>query len=338
MDGSRASFFFILLMQSTFSLRPQLALWCGGCIVAMRAGMLFWFIGQPEVTTNVDLPEQTVELLLTARQDPNFLFLGFWISEILVVLIVSAGLAVVVNRSRHLVASRAMAERTRASLARYFSPNVVDHLGRADDVLGEAREQDVAVLFADIMGFTKLCENAPPDRAIALLRDYHNRLGKAVFDNDGTLDKYLGDGFMATFGTPNPGPSDATNALKCAMDMIAALAQWNVERETAGAAPVHVGIGVHFGPVIAGDIGNERRLEYSVIGDTVNIASRLEQLTRTLDTALVVSDSVMQAIGLEGDDSGKLLRYFSHAGEHSIRGRDAPVAIWTLNRTESARP
>jgi len=338
MNGSRFAYFFVLLMQATFSLRPQLVLWCGLCIAAARTGMLLWFVNIPGVYTNHDLPEHTTEAVLTAYQNPNFIFLGFWATEVIVTLVVAAGLAVVVKRSRRLVESRSIAERTRASLARYFSPNVVDHLSGSKDLLSGVREQEVAVLFADIMGFTKLCENASPDNVIALLRDYHNRLGQAVFDNGGTLDKYIGDGLMATFGTPEPSPRDARNALRCGIDMISALAKWNAERTLAGAAPVRVGIGLHYGKVIAGDIGNERRLEYSVIGDIVNVASRLEHLTRILDTALVVSDTLVQAINGESDDAGALMQHLSKAGTQEIRGRESEVAVWTFKMAEPSLP
>lgn len=332
MEGGRASFFYIFLMQSAFSLRPQLVLWCGFCIVAARTSMLLWFLSQPGVSTNIDLPEQNIEAFLAARPDPNFVFIGFWTSEVIVTMILAAGFAVVVNRSRRLVESRLLAERTRASLARYFSPNVVDYLSGPKQLIGEVREQEVAVLFADIMGFTKMCENSSPDTVVALLRNYHDRLGQAVFDNNGTLDKYIGDGLMATFGTPEPGPHDARNSLQCALDMIAALTTWNAERSAAGEVPVRVGIGLHYGSVIAGDIGNERRLEYSVIGDTVNIASRLEQLTRTLDTPLVVSDSLIKAMNSNGDeDNGVLLDNLFERGVIDIRGRESGVAVWSFS-------
>ena len=126
---------------------------------------------------------------------------------------------------------------------------------------------------------------------------------------------------MATFGTPDQGPHDARNALKCALDMLAALESWNAERAAAGAPTVRVGIGLHYGSVIAGDIGNERRLEYSVIGDTVNIASRLESLTRGLTSPLVVSDDLVKAIAMQDDDSTSLLQNLSKAGVESVRGR-----------------
>lgn len=332
MESSRFTYFFVFLMQSAFSFRPRLVLWCGACVVAARTGMLLWFTSWPGVYTNISLPEHTVEAYLEAYKDPNFVFLGFWATEIIVTLIVTAGLAVVVRRSRDLVESRSFAERRRAGLARYFSPNVVDHLSGSKNMLEGVREQNVAVLFADIMGFTKMCERESAEAVIGFLRDYHNRLGQAVFENEGTLDKYIGDGLMATFGTPQPGPRDASNALQCAVDMITALATWNQERAAAGAPPVRIGIGLHYGPVIAGDIGNERRLEYSVIGDSVNIASRLEHLTRTLNTPLVVSDSLVRAIASDDDAGQALVGTLSHGGVQDVRGRDSGVAVWTLEQ------
>ncbi len=336
MESSRFGYFYIFLMQAAFSLRPRLVLWCGMCIVAARTAMLLWFAGRPGATSKFDLPEQTSEAILEAYSNPSFIYLGFWTNEMMAAIIVTVGLAFVVRRSRKLVEDRTAVERTRTSLARYFSPNVVDHLSATDSGLGQVREQHVAVLFADIIGFTGLCERESPETVIALLRDYHARLGQAVFDNGGTLDKYIGDGLMATFGTPETGPDDARNALQSAMDMLGALDVWNAERRARGDKPVRVGIGLHFGPVIAGDIGNERRLEYSVIGDTVNIASRLEQLTRDLNTAMVVSDRLIGELEKSsGDDSG-LLKHLSKAGSQTIRGRETAVEIWILDAAAAA--
>ena len=120
MNGSQFTYFFVLLMQASFSLLPSLVLWCGICIAVSRACMLAWFVSQPGVYTNFALPERTVEAFIQARADPNFIYLGFVIAEILVVLIVATGLAFVVKRSRQLVESRSLAERSRASLARIF--------------------------------------------------------------------------------------------------------------------------------------------------------------------------------------------------------------------------
>jgi len=330
MDTSRFLYFFMFLMQATFSFRPLLVLWCGFCIVIARSGMWLWHLNQPGAFSNLDLKEQSVERWLESGSDLNFLFLGFAASELIVVILVSSGLAVVVGRSRRLVRNRLSAERRRASLARYFSPNVADRLDQSASELSTAKQQDVAVLFADIVGFTKLCEQASPQDVVELLRDYHDRLGNAVFANYGTLDKYIGDGLMATFGTPDSSPQDASNALNCAFDMMDALEKWNVERQVAGHAPVKVGIGLHWGPVVVGDIGNERRLEYGVIGDTVNTASRLEHLTRPLEATLVVSDELMQKVDAKLVRSEHYKGQLAKMGEQEIRGRTSSVSVWVI--------
>ena len=209
---------------------------------------------------------------------------------------------------------------------------MVDQLSSSDAGLAKGQQQNVAVLFADIMGFTKLCEKSTADEVIDLLRGYHDRLGKAVFDNSGTLDKYIGDGLMATFGTPATSPRDPINALKCAFEMIEALDDWNAERALSGENPVRVGIGLHWGAVVAGDIGNERRLEYSVIGDNVNVASRIEHLTRELKTQLVVSDDLVRAIK-QHDPSAKLNGLID-AGFQKIRGRASDVKVWIYSKKQ----
>lgn len=331
MDGSNFLYFFVILMQATFSLRPSLVVWCGVCMAAARSGMLIWFLNQPGVFTNLDLQNQSVEAFIAARADPNFLYLGFWATDVIVSLLVAFGLSVVVRRSRFLVVSRTIAERSRANLSRYFSPNVVDHLSSSEDALSGAHEQKVAVLFADIMGFTKMCENEAPEAVIQLLREYHNRLGQAVFANSGTLDKYIGDGLMASFGTPNRTPNDASNALQCAIDMLDSLAVWNSERRANGQEEIRIGIGLSYGAVIVGDIGNAARLEYSVIGDVVNVASRLEQLTRTLKSPLIVSDSLVAAIQTEGNADMPGISRLDGKQSVQVKGRSGPVQIWTLD-------
>lgn len=331
MHGSPYSFFFVFLMQSTFSFQPTLVLWSGFCMILSRTGMLLWTVAQPNVFTTLNPEVRSLQDQIISASDPNYVHLTYWGIEVIAGLLVAAGLAVVAIRSRQLVETHSIAERERSNLARYFSPNVVDQLSQSSELLRRVREQRVAVLFADIMGFTELCEKESPERVIALLRAYHNRLGQAVFDNGGTLDKYMGDGLMATFGTPQPTPNDACNALQCAADMITALEKWNEERERVGDSPIRVGIGVHYGPAIAGDIGNERRLEYSVIGDTVNIASRLEHLTRELETPLVVSTTLIDAISDDDVKGQALIRKLSEAGVQKIRGREHGVSVMTLN-------
>ena len=245
----------------------------------------------------------------------------------LVALVIAGMLAAVVARSRRLVREQARAERARANLARHFSPNVVDALASARRPLGPGRSQPVAVLFADIIGFTRLCAAMAPEEVMDLLRAFHRLTERAVFAHGGTLDKYIGDGMMATFGPPLPGERDATNALRCARAMLAALDGWNAERAARGEPPVRVGIGAHYGPAVLGDIGDERRLEFAVLGDTVNVASRLESLTRATGATIVASDALIAAAGATPGGAA-LVADFVPLPAQQLRGREEEIRVW----------
>jgi len=219
------------------------------------------------------------------------------------------------------------AERKRANLARYFSPNMVDGLMQSGGKLDEARTQRVTVLFADIWGYTTISSGLPPMQLMTLLRELLRMFEKAIFANGGTLDKFLGDGLMATFGTPKAGPRDAANALACACAMADAIARWNRKRRENGLTPMYLGIGLHHGDVVLGDIGSERRMEFAVIGDTVNVASRIQEMTRALNIAVLASDGVMEAARAEvGQDA---VKEFTDTGEHELRGRAGKIRLWS---------
>jgi len=225
---------------------------------------------------------------------------------------------------------RAAAERGRRNLSRYFSPNVVKLLAEQDEALGAVRRQEIAVLFVDIVGFTGMSEAMPPEAVVALLRDFHLRMTAAIFATGGTVEKYIGDAILAVFGVPDPSSDDAGNALDCALQMLAALESWNAERRAAGAAaPLAIGIGVNHGPAVLGDVGSAQAMSFTVIGDTVNTASRLQSLTRVLKTALVVGDPVVAAIHAGGSESAAaLLTELRDGGEQALRGRTAGLRVW----------
>ena len=140
---------------------------------------------------------------------------------------------------------------------------------------------------------------------------------------------------MATFGTPDAGPNDAANALAAARAMLADIATWNHERVRAGETAVRLSIGIHYGEVVLGDIGSERRLEFAVIGDVVNVASRLESLTRELGSPLVVSDALVAAVRAS-PTGAPTLAGLRRAEPHHLRGRDQPVAVWILEGAPKA--
>jgi PAS domain S-box-containing protein len=229
----------------------------------------------------------------------------------------------------------AVAERQRAQLTRHFSPNMVEELMQAGGRIGVARTQPMAVLFADLYDYTEMSAAMSGEQVIALLREFHAIVEDAVFNHSGTLDKYIGDGLMATFGTPSPGPLDATNAIAATRQMLREIARWNQQREAAGERRIRIGVGLHFGMATLGDVGTDQRFELTVVGDTINIASRIEQLSRLVRTAVVASDDIIQrAIAESGVEA---IESFRDLGEHRVRGRQALIRLWGLS-AESQRP
>jgi adenylate cyclase len=233
-------------------------------------------------------------------------------------------------RLRDIDRRRKAAERARGNLARYFSPHFAEMLAERDEPLGAVRRQNVAVLFADIVGFTRMAESMPPEAVVTLLRQFHDRMTAQIFACGGSVEKYIGDEIFAIFGVPEPGPDDAANALRCARLMLDALAAWNDAREAAGEPRLAIGIGLNYGPAVLGDVGSEQSLSFTVIGDTVNTASRLQGLTRTLETPLVAADAVIRAISaMPNGGAAPVLAHLRDQGEQAVRGRNGAVRIWT---------
>jgi adenylate cyclase len=208
-------------------------------------------------------------------------------------------------------------------------------LAAQDEPLGAVRRQTVAVLFLDIVGFTRMSETMEPEAVVTMLREFHERMTAQIFACGGTVEKYIGDEIFAVFGIPTVSENDAANALRCADMMLAALGRWNDEREARGEPRLAIGIGLNYGPAVLGDVGSEHSMSFTVIGDTVNTASRLQGLTRTLETPLVVADALVQAIDSQTNSSvTEALERLRDQGAHELRGRTAPVRIWTCNRAD----
>ncbi|MGD8809313.1 MAG: adenylate/guanylate cyclase domain-containing protein, partial [Gammaproteobacteria bacterium] len=140
-----------------------------------------------------------------------------------------------------------------------------------------------------------------------------------------------GDGLMATFGVPRRGPADATNAILCALAMRDSIKEWNAIRDQQGWQPIDIGIGIHYGPVVMGNIGSEERMEFAVIGDTVNVASRIEHLSRELETEIVLSDDVVAAAHTEVGTNHQIFDGFREAPEQHLRGRLTGMICWVYN-------
>src|SRR5947199_6797683 len=152
-----------------------------------------------------------------------------------------------IAKLREIERLRAAAERARNNLSRYFSPNIVEMLAAQDEPLGAVRRQTLAVLFVDIVGFTRTAENMPPEAVVTLLRQFHERMTAQIFACGGTVEKYIGDEIFAVFGVPTASGNDAANAQVCADMMLEALDRWNAARSRGGEMPIALGIGRDYG-------------------------------------------------------------------------------------------
>jgi adenylate cyclase len=200
----------------------------------------------------------------------------------------------------------------------HVSPQVVERLmvegtGAASDV------RRVAVMFVDFRSFTEGARSRSPQEVVDRLDGAFAVLVEILDRHGGIVNKFLGDGFLALFGAPFEAPEAAHNAVSAAREMLAAMEGINEAADWR----LRIGIGIHFGEVVAGNVGSPRRKEYTVIGDTVNFAARLEQLNKEFNSQLLVSAAVRDALGDEANDAVPL-------GEVAIRGYDRPMAVWQL--------
>ena len=296
--------YFVFILLSTLRLDFWLSLWTGAVAAVQLLVLAAWLLP-------IELFSEIPERALAYNLSRSFVLLACG----LIAGIVAGSLRRQFEAS---VAAAAARDRVTNLFGQHVSPAVVDRLlASLSDPPSEMRR--VCVLFLDIRGFTAMSRVRPADATVALLNDFFAEMIEIVDQHNGIINKFLGDGFLALFGAPLEDPKAALHALAAGRGMLAAVDAWNKARPDNA---LRVGIGIHIGEAVTGTVGSPQRKEYTVIGDTVNLAARLEQLTKETGARLLISSSVHEAT--TGTDGATDL------GPLAIRGYDEAVRVWRV--------
>jgi adenylate cyclase len=222
--------------------------------------------------------------------------------------------------------SREAERRVRQIFQKYVPADIVREALIIKDGGRLSAKLTATVLFSDIRGFTAISEKLPPEEVVGFLNDYLQRMVDTVFDEGGIVDKFIGDSVMAVFGAPVPKPDDAVRAVRAALRMIEEVARFNEQQRRKGGVEIDVGIGLHTGPLIAGNIGSDRKMEYTVVGDTVNVANRVESLNKKMKTNVLITQECYDATG----------RVFvvRELPRMKVKGRAEPLVVYEVLRDE----
>ena len=224
-----------------------------------------------------------------------------------------------------MAAGLAERERLRDLFGAYMTPAVAQSLLDAGEDAGKTEKRYVAIFFLDVRGFTAFSNQTSPDVVVSVLNRFFEGAVDAIARNQGTLNKYLGDGFLAIFGAPGRLDNPCAAAVEAALDIVQGLRGLNHLFAATGVPPMRIGIGIHAGEVVVGTIGSPKhKLEYTVIGDAVNVASRIEQLNKELGTEVLISDEVFSRLGEEHRALAPV------ALDQMVKGVAKPVRVYPL--------
>lgn len=295
---------FLFLAHAAVRYRPELIVY----------GTILFVAGWASIHAAID---GTLRLHWPSRSDATEL------TFLLILGLTAASLFLTTSRARKLLLEALSEARLRLSISRFVPSAVAEELAGSAPAPLAPRLQKAAVMFVDVRGFTTLAERMLPVETVGFLKDYRHRVSAAITVHEGTIDKFIGDGVMAVFGIPRPSRLDAANAVLAGLAVIEAIAHWNTERQHDGLPIVEIGAGAHYGDVVVGAIGDDNRLEYTVIGDAVNVAQRLERIAAETGEAFVASSDLLTAARREIS-----LGKWRELSVRSVRGRSKPVRLF----------
>jgi adenylate cyclase len=315
---------FVVLAHASMRFRPALVAYAGTLtIVLMAIGMAL--MPAPEAAAPFSQGLEDADLLQS--------LLHSRILPFVVVALATLALWATSCRTYDMLQTSIDYSRRLGTLSRFFSPRLAERLAReAGPELSSGRRQRCAIMFIDIRKFTELAREMGPERLSRLLAEFRSVVTDVIFEHGGMVDKFIGDAVLAVFGALQPAADDAERAIRCGVKVLAAVEAWSASQATQGKPQLSIGIGAHYGEVFVGAVGNERMLEFTVLGDAVNLAERLERLTRVAGGAFVISREILEAVG-----PARLATTWAPVSQSLIAGRLKGIEVFSL-RTDAGMP
>jgi class 3 adenylate cyclase/HAMP domain-containing protein len=231
-------------------------------------------------------------------------------------------------------------ERVRQIFQKYVPKDVIERFFASPEKMLVGDNRNLSILFSDIRSFTTISEGMAPDDLVNSLNRYFSGQVDIIYNRKGIVDKYIGDAIMAFWGAPEKHDDDALQSVLAGLDMIEALVVFNENQKKLGKPEFRIGVGINYGEVTVGNIGSERKMDYTVIGDSVNLASRMEGLTKTYHSDLLISENVYSELQKKLSEPGAPKLYFRLLDTVAVKGKTKGVKIYTvkrvLNQTEAA--
>lgn len=312
-------FFFLVLIGTGLSLSPRVVLWTGFCIAMGWLGLFAWLDGFSGLDWADMPPDAEGDVFLSYLLSPDWTDKFSRIQEAIIVLAGAGLLGLIVHRMRNLVARQVAAERNRRvvreAFGQYVPASIADAMIASGGVL-PPEEREATVLFCDLAGFTPLTRRLGPEKTLTTLNAYFDMVSQAVGDRGGVITQFQGDAALAVFNAPSDLPGHEALALDAALAIQSACETRRFEGEKLGAR-----VGIATGPLVAGSVGGAGRRGYTVHGDTVNLAARLESLNKETGTGVLLDPRAARGLG-----DGVALRAIE---DRKIAGLEAPITVYT---------